>query len=187
MRCLIEGCAKPPPYVRGWCGAHYQQWKRTGDPLPQRQATIGCSIRGCGRKHYGLGWCEMHWARFSRTGDPEGLLRLHPIDAFWSHVDKQPDHWLWTAATFGEGGYGAITTLSPVESGTRLAHRVAWELTHGPIPDDLPLDHVCRIKICVRPELPHLEPVTLAVNNQRKWAHWRAESNKSVVLTGVGS
>lgn len=177
MTCMIEGCPKSS-VTRGWCGTHYQQWKRTGDPLPKRTAKIGCSIEGCGRKHYGHGWCNTHYARFRATGDPEGLLRGHPVDVFWSHVDKQSEggHWLWTAASFGEGGYGAITTLSPVESGTRLAHRVAWELTRGPIPAGLTIDHLCRIKLCVRPDLPHLEPVTQAVNNQRMWEHRRRQS-----------
>lgn len=33
MTCAIVGCSKPR-VTRGWCNAHYQQWKRTGDPIP---------------------------------------------------------------------------------------------------------------------------------------------------------
>lgn len=43
-----------------------------------------------------------------------------------------------------------------------LAHRVAWELTYGPISPGLHLDHLCRNRSCVNPE--HLEPVSHAEN-----------------------
>jgi len=46
-----------------------------------------------------------------------------------------------------------------------LAHRFAYELLVGPIPDGLHTDHLCRNHSCVRPD--HLEPVTCAVNVQR--------------------
>lgn len=39
-----------------------------------------------------------------------------------------------------------------------LAHRVAYELFVGPIPDGMTLDHKCRERACVNPD--HLEPVT---------------------------
>lgn len=31
--CIIEGCARPRR-KRNWCGAHYQNWYRTGNPVP---------------------------------------------------------------------------------------------------------------------------------------------------------
>ena len=54
---------------------------------------------------------------------------------------------------YGQGYWqGRVTT----------AHRITWQLTNGPIPEGLQLDHLCRNRRCVRPS--HLEPVTQHVN-----------------------
>ena len=45
------------------------------------------------------------------------------------------------------------------------AHRVAYELFVGPIPDDHQIDHLCRNTPCVRPD--HLDPV-LPIENTRR-------------------
>lgn len=45
------------------------------------------------------------------------------------------------------------------------AHRVAYELFVGPIPEGLTLDHLCRVRHCVNPL--HLEPVTRGENTRR--------------------
>lgn len=47
------------------------------------------------------------------------------------------------------------------------AHRVAWTLTHGPIPDAADIDHVCRVIACCNPDPKHLEPVTHRENLRR--------------------
>lgn len=80
---------------------------------------------------------------------------------FWSKVEKTDGCWLWTAST--SQGYGRIWTPTP-DGGRMLAqaHRVAYELLVGPIPDGLYLDHLCRNRLCVRPD--HLEPVTNGEN-----------------------
>jgi hypothetical protein len=79
---------------------------------------------------------------------------------FWPKVDKSGPNgcWVWTAFEYGKG-YGGINI-----GGGRIdyAHRVAYRLVVGPIPDDLQLDHLCRNRRCVNPE--HLEPVTTRVN-----------------------
>lgn len=49
-----------------------------------------------------------------------------------------------------------------------LAHRAAYTLVNGPIPDGLTLDHLCRVRRCVAPL--HLEPVTRAENQRRAGA-----------------
>src|SRR5262245_55497325 len=60
-------------------------------------------------------------------------------------------------------GYGKATAVG--RRGKDWAHRVAYQLFTGPIPDGLTLDHLCRNTGCVNPE--HLEPVSLAENIRR--------------------
>jgi hypothetical protein len=65
--------------------------------------------------------------------------------------------WVWTAYRTSDG-YGAIG----INRSKQLAHRVAYELFVGPIPEGLCLDHLCRNRACVNPQ--HLQPVTWGVN-----------------------
>lgn len=81
-------------------------------------------------------------------------------ERFWPKVDKTEDCWLWTGAT-DTHGYGQIT----IDYKRKKAHRVAYELVVGPIPEGASLDHLCRNPPCVRPD--HLEPVTHAENVRR--------------------
>lgn len=89
---------------------------------------------------------------------------------FWRNVavGEPEDCWPWLGAehrdSSGPLGYGKCT--SPI---SRLAHRVAYTLTKGPIPAGLTIDHVremgCTSKLCCNPG--HLEAVTVAENNRR--------------------
>lgn len=69
-------------------------------------------------------------------------------EQFWSKVTvgKEDDCWLWTAAT-GGGGYGKIHTRGRYLQ----AHRVAWELTSGMIPEGANVLHGCDQPLCVNP------------------------------------
>ena len=58
--------------------------------------------------------------------------------------------WVWTGKP-NRGGYG---TLNVRGRGPQLAHRMAWEMTHGGIPDGLFVLHKCDNPPCVR--LDHL-------------------------------
>jgi hypothetical protein len=77
-------------------------------------------------------------------------------EKFWAKINKEGlgGCWLWMGATTGKSGYGRIY----VQRRMVLAHRFAYELTTGPIPAGMDLDHLCRTRLCVNPA--HLEPVT---------------------------
>ena len=87
------------------------------------------------------------------------------LERFWRMVTPEPNSgcWLWLGAG-SEDGYGHfhMQDLNLV-----MAHRAAWMLLVGPIPDGLQLDHLCRVRCCVNPA--HLEPVTPKVNLERAW------------------
>jgi hypothetical protein len=88
-------------------------------------------------------------------------------DRFWVKVNKAgpiPEHrpelgscWLWIARLHRQG-YGCFWPAGRMV----LAHRYAYELLVGPIPQGLTLDHLCSNPPCVRPD--HLEPVTQTEN-----------------------
>lgn len=80
-------------------------------------------------------------------------------ERFWAKVQPTGFCWEWTGAK--TRGYGSFAT----ETGGKRAHRVAYELLVGPIPDGLVIDHLCRNTSCVNPD--HLEPVTQAENVRR--------------------
>jgi hypothetical protein len=79
---------------------------------------------------------------------------------FVSKIALGDSCWPWLARKAG-GGYGYFS-LSGKE---KRAHRVAYEEFVGAIPPGLDLDHLCRNRICVRPD--HLEPVSRSENNRR--------------------
>lgn len=70
-------------------------------------------------------------------------------ERFWSKVDRSGECWLWTGSSRGSNNYGqfAVTPKRSV-----AAHRFAYELTHGPIPDGMLVCHTCDTPRCVRPE-----------------------------------
>jgi hypothetical protein len=81
-------------------------------------------------------------------------------ERFWSHVDKTDSCWLWTGR-LEKLGYARVR----VDGEQTYAHRYSYEVHHGPIPEGLTIDHLCRIRHCVNPD--HLEAVTLVENLRR--------------------
>lgn len=83
---------------------------------------------------------------------------MNRTDRFWLNVEKTETCWLWKQKPSAEG-YGRFQTKPDPHT---YAHRFAYELLVGPIPEGLHLDHLCRVRICVNPQ--HLEPVTCREN-----------------------
>lgn len=78
-------------------------------------------------------------------------------------IAKGPGCWQWIGNISPTTGYGMLNIKR--EDGRWIpsaAHRVVYELYVGPIPAGLHLDHLCRNRVCVRPD--HLEPVTPRTN-----------------------
>lgn len=80
---------------------------------------------------------------------------------FWSKTSPASDCIVWRGAQNSKG-YGCIG----IDGASRLAHRVAWEDTNGPIPEGLTIDHLCRVRCCVN--VAHMELVTAAENKSRR-------------------
>lgn len=128
-----------------------------------------CTVDGCNRKHMARGLCVSHYDRWKRDGHPGPPIPARPPTPegrFWSRVNKTDRCWLWTGYT-NRWGYGQYANRT---WGTPMAHRIAWTIVNGPIPDRMTLDHVaelCGHKHCVNPA--HLEPIS-ALDNHRRWA-----------------
>lgn len=80
---------------------------------------------------------------------------------FWAKVDRSGDCWLWLGSRDSRG-YGRFGVRGRAP---QLAHRVAWMLVNGPIPDELFVLHDCPTRDnprCVNPT--HLRLGTRADN-----------------------
>lgn len=83
------------------------------------------------------------------------------IERFESRIDKSGDCWIWQGRA-RQGGYGYLGWCGENER----AHRVAWMIAHGPIPNGLCVCHTCDNPLCVRPS--HLWLGTQLENNEDK-------------------
>lgn len=71
---------------------------------------------------------------------------------FWTKVDFG-EHWIWTGS-HNSDGYGHFR----MPEGVRAAHRISYQEMVGPITPGLTIDHICRVRDCIRPD--HLRPLT---------------------------
>ncbi len=114
-------------------------------------------------------------------------MKVSTEQRFWMKVDKSDDCWIWIAAKLLYG-YGRFTLYNPESQKQTfvLAHRFAWQLTHGPIPSGLNVLHKCDNPPCVNPF--HLFLGTQGDNTRDRETkgrgnHPRGENHHKVVLT----
>ncbi len=121
--------------------AHVVAWEMTKGPVPEGFLLVRlCTSRAC--------------------INPEHRSPRKPLsfeERLWANTEKTDTCWLWHGLTNKEG-YGRTKN----EGKSLIAHRAFYELLVGPIPEGLTLDHLCRVRNCVRPD--HLEPVTSGEN-----------------------
>jgi hypothetical protein len=127
-----------------------------------------CSVDGCDKPPTARGWCLPHYKKWWRHGD---ALAAPPTlsERFWAQVDRRGDDecWPWLGL-IDKSGYGKL--WHPSSRNQVGAHRIAYELMVGPIPDGLTIDHV-RAWGCIRRDCmnapAHMEPVPSRVNTLR--------------------
>ena len=122
---------------------------------------------------------------------PPGVTLSEFDSRFWQRVNyagPQTSHvptrcWLWTGAK-RKSGYGivgaAVLQNGRVPLGAHVVAKMLSEwirtgtLPHPPKGHDIEVDHLCRIRGCVRPE--HLEWVTGRTNRIRQALHRNASA-----------
>ena len=67
-------------------------------------------------------------------------------ERFWSHVAQSETCWVWTLSC-EKAGYGQFQRNGAVDK----AHRIAYELTYGPIPNGMCVLHTCDNPPCCNP------------------------------------
>ena len=134
-----------------------------------------CNVLGCTTKRYQkYKMCRKHLKRWQVHRD---VLRARETPEeraprrFWSKVQMgaADECWIYQGA-LNQGGYGDFQIVRT----HWLAHRFAYTIRVGPIPEGLTIDHLCNVRTCVNPA--HMEPVTVGENLRRMHRRRRGEA-----------
>lgn len=114
-----------------WCGTSFVP------PLRYAEVMRFCSVK-----------CGNRWMSYRKWGNYNHEAALLP--RFEAKFLPEPNSgcWLWIGALVpdGYGSFGISTDK------TIKAHRMAWILYHGPIPDEAHVLHKCDTRCCVNPD-----------------------------------
>lgn len=138
---ICKRCGLPRPhYARDWCGPCYRQVRargELGELRPSRWDTIGMTE------------AERFWFRINKDG---------PVPEYRPDLGQ-----CWVKKRVVGGDDYAVFRR---DNGDPVPmHEWSYEQVHGPVPEGLELDHLCRSVTCVRPS--HLEAVTHRENTLR--------------------
>jgi hypothetical protein len=102
----------------------------------------------CGKTTIGNNY-DARERKFCSKECADEARRIPAATRFWPRVQKSEGCWLWIG-NVGTDGYGKFW----LNGRTTHAQRVAYELAHGPIPNDDPrlVCHRCDTPLCVRPD-----------------------------------
>jgi hypothetical protein len=100
-------------------------------------------------------------------GDPARRIIIGNIaflpESFLRKIDRAGDCWEWTGSK-NLNGYGNVNVWVDSRKTTARAHRIAYALANGEIPEGLEVDHVCHNRGCVNSD--HLRLVTRKQNSE---------------------
>jgi hypothetical protein len=108
--------------------------------------------------------CGQETTLVTRKDPSMGTVQTEPRKYIQGHNRRKPvryvevptgyrtNCWFWLLAKNPQG-YGMCRDSTGKMA---LAHRFFYELEHGPIPEHLQCDHLCRVPACIRPD--HIEP-----------------------------
>lgn len=114
-----------------------------------RYVRTHCVFDGCDRpldNHGARGLCAKHYARERNAGNLDRYTRITREQQFRAMTEDVGGCWMWKGHV-AKSGYG----LTSMGDRTVSAHRAAYELFVGPIPDELEIDHLCARPTCVNP------------------------------------
>ena len=100
---------------------------------------------------------------------------------FWSKVDTSGDCWEWMGCK--KFGYGRIGCIINNEVKQPNAHRIAYLLKHGEIPDELDCLHTCDNPACCNPAHLWLGTQTDNMRDALKKGRRTSETNNMAKLT----
>lgn len=134
------------------------------DRRAEMDSTRRCSVEGCLREAYKRGICNTHYIRIRKHGSPLSLDERKSTDEYIAayirdRTTQDGECIVWTG-TRETNGYG-VARISGVSS---RAHRLTWEMKHGPIPAGMVIDHLCHNRACVNTD--HLRVVTQKENTR---------------------
>lgn len=93
--CKVEGCNNR--YIaKGYCGKHYQKFKKYGDPLyfeVNMDRDPICTIDGCNNPHEAKGYCHKHYVKYKKYDDP--LYRKHYREIESHGMRNTPEYSVW--------------------------------------------------------------------------------------------